>query len=59
MKHHWDWDLSDPEVRAAWQRGEIDRFYAPELGWPHDIRPRACFKSHSHSLIAAMFTVAW
>lgn len=40
MKHHWDWDLSDPEVRAAWQRGEIDRFYAPELGWPHDIRPR-------------------
>ena len=29
-----DWDLSDPEVRAAWQRGEVDRFYAPELGWP-------------------------
>jgi peroxiredoxin len=26
MKHYWDWDLSDPEVRAAWQRGEIDRF---------------------------------
>jgi hypothetical protein len=21
--------------------------------------PRACFRSHSHSLIAAMFTVAW
>ena len=23
----WDWDPSDPEVRAAWQRGEHDRFY--------------------------------
>jgi hypothetical protein len=34
MKHHWDWDLSDPEVRAAWERGEIERFYPPELGWP-------------------------
>jgi hypothetical protein len=34
MKHHWDWDLSDPEVRAARQRGERERFYPPELGWP-------------------------
>jgi peroxiredoxin len=34
MKHHWDWDLSDPEVRAAWERGEQHRFYAPEFGWP-------------------------
>jgi hypothetical protein len=25
---------SDPEVRAAWERGEIDRIYPPELGWP-------------------------
>jgi hypothetical protein len=40
MKHHWDWDLSDPEVKAAWQHGEVDRFYPPELGWPQDIRPR-------------------
>jgi hypothetical protein len=30
----WHWDLSDPEGRAAWQRGEVDRFYVPELGWP-------------------------
>jgi hypothetical protein len=37
IKHHWDWDLSDPEVRAAWERGEIDRFYPPELGWPRDV----------------------
>jgi len=22
-----DWDLSDPELRAAWQRGEKQRFY--------------------------------
>jgi peroxiredoxin len=34
MKHHWDWDLSDPEVQAAWENGERDRFYPPELGWP-------------------------
>jgi peroxiredoxin len=34
MRHHWDWDLSDPEVRAAWERGAIERFYPPELGWP-------------------------
>ena len=40
MKCHWDWDLSDPEVRAAWQRGEIDRFYAPELGWPPEVAVR-------------------
>jgi hypothetical protein len=25
-RHHGDWDLSDPEVRAAWERGEIERF---------------------------------
>ncbi len=36
MKHHWDWDLSAVEVRAAWERGEIERFYPPELGWPQD-----------------------
>jgi peroxiredoxin len=23
----WDWDLSKPEVRAAWQAGETDKFY--------------------------------
>jgi hypothetical protein len=34
MKHHWDWDLSEPEVKAAWRRGERERFYPPELGWP-------------------------
>ena len=34
MKIHWDWDLSDPEVREVWSRGEKDRFYPPELGWP-------------------------
>jgi peroxiredoxin len=33
MKIHWDWDLSDREVRAAWERGERERFYAPEFGW--------------------------
>jgi peroxiredoxin len=33
MKHHWDWDLSKPEVRAAWERRERDRFYPPEMGW--------------------------
>ncbi len=22
-----DWDITDPEHRAAWQRGEKDRFY--------------------------------
>jgi peroxiredoxin len=31
MKIHWDWDLSDPEVRAAWQRGETHRFYPPDV----------------------------
>lgn len=31
QKIHWDWDLSDPEVRAAWERGERDRFYPPEF----------------------------
>jgi hypothetical protein len=25
---------SDPEVRAAWERGETERFYPSELGWP-------------------------
>jgi hypothetical protein len=29
---HWDWDLSDPRVRAAWDRGDTDGFYPPELG---------------------------
>jgi hypothetical protein len=40
---HWDWDLSDPQVRAAWERGETGRFYPPELGWPQEIsgRPRS------------------
>jgi peroxiredoxin len=33
---HWDWDLSDPQVRAAWDLGQTDRFYPPELGWPPD-----------------------
>jgi peroxiredoxin len=37
MKHHWDWDLSDPKVRAAWERGEKERFYPPELGWPEQL----------------------
>jgi peroxiredoxin len=32
-KVHWDWDLSNPEVRASWERGERERFYAPEFGW--------------------------
>jgi peroxiredoxin len=32
-KHHWDWDLSDPEVRAAWERGDKERLYPPEFGW--------------------------
>lgn len=31
QKIHWDWDLSDPEVRAAWERDEWDRFYPPEF----------------------------
>jgi hypothetical protein len=26
--------LLGPQVRAAWERGEIDRIYPPELGWP-------------------------
>ena len=25
--------LSDPEVKAAWARGEKERFYPPEFGW--------------------------
>jgi hypothetical protein len=32
-KSHWDWDLSESEVRAAWDRGERPRFYPPEFGW--------------------------
>ena len=40
MKCRWDWDLSDPAVRAAWQRGETHRFYAPELGWPPEVAAR-------------------
>jgi len=31
---HWDWDLSDPQVRAAWDLGHTDHLYPPELGWP-------------------------
>ncbi|MFI6495343.1 peroxiredoxin family protein [Streptomyces sp. NPDC050564] len=27
----WDWDLSDPQVRAAWQRGEKSRFFPPDV----------------------------
>jgi hypothetical protein len=23
-------------VRAAWDLGQMDRFYPPELGWPQD-----------------------
>ena len=38
---HWDWDLSNPEVRAAWDRGDTDRLYAPELGWPPEVAGRA------------------
>ena len=37
MQCHWDWDLSDPAVRAAWQHGDTERFYPPELGWPSEI----------------------
>jgi len=33
---HWDWDLADPQVRAAWDLGQTNRFYPPELGWPQD-----------------------
>ena len=31
---HWDWDLSEPQVRAAWNLGQTNWFYPPELGWP-------------------------
>jgi peroxiredoxin len=31
--HRWDWDLSDPSVRASWESGERNRFYPPEFGW--------------------------
>jgi peroxiredoxin len=30
-KVHWDWDLSDPCVRTAWERGNKERFYPPEF----------------------------
>jgi peroxiredoxin len=33
IKYHWDWDLSVPEVKAAWERGARERFYPPEFGW--------------------------
>jgi hypothetical protein len=33
MKCHWDWDLTDPDVKAAWERDERNRFYPPEFGW--------------------------
>jgi peroxiredoxin len=39
MKVHWDWDLSDPEVRAAWDRRDRERFYPPEFGWGADGTP--------------------
>jgi fructose-bisphosphate aldolase, class II len=26
VKHRWDWDLSDPELKAAWERSERERF---------------------------------
>lgn len=34
IKCRWDWDLAKPEVAAAWARGERDRFFPPDLGWP-------------------------
>jgi len=40
MQCHWDWDLSDPAVQAAWDRGDTDRFYPPELGWPSELSGR-------------------
>jgi hypothetical protein len=30
----WDWDLSDPDVRAAWDRGEHDLFSPPDVTAP-------------------------
>jgi hypothetical protein len=30
-KCRWDWDLSKPEVRAAWERGETGRFFPPDV----------------------------
>src|SRR6266571_1383653 len=35
--------LSDLRVRAAWEGGDTDRFYPPELGWPQEVsgRPRS------------------
>jgi hypothetical protein len=30
-----DWDIADPELRKAWDRGERDRFF------PYKARPRA------------------
>jgi hypothetical protein len=41
QKCHRDWDLSDPQVRAAWDRGELHRFYPPEQGWPGQVAARA------------------
>jgi peroxiredoxin len=34
IKCRWDWDLAKPEVAAAWARGERERFFPPDLGWP-------------------------
>jgi peroxiredoxin len=31
----------DPQVRAAWNRGEVHRFYPPEQGWPEQVAARA------------------
>lgn len=52
-KYHWDWDLSNSHVRAAWQRRELDRFYPPELGWldsqtnNHHVEPATVADMHS------------
>ncbi len=32
-----DWDISDPELRSAWERGEKDRFYPYEKSKRHVI----------------------
>src|SRR4029453_8999374 len=40
MRHHWDWDLSDPEGKAGWPRGGVAPSPPPDVGWPQDGRPR-------------------
>jgi hypothetical protein len=27
MKSRPDWDITKPELKASWERGELDRFY--------------------------------